>query len=144
MADERSPCQLFEARRARHIDRRPWRPTRSCSPGESRPRQHKVAHCEKTLNELPHANAKLRWHPVLTERRVRKILHIGDGVLTGAGRDEILAAEEGNALNEDLGVRVLLTRDPAASDVVALEQGPHHARTQRIARVVRDCHAECC
>jgi len=94
------------------------------------------------LDKLPHRNPKVLRHPVLAECRIRKVLHITDGVFTRARRHEIFAAKETHALDENLRIGILLTRDSAAPDVVALEQSPHRARTQRFLRVVCDRHAE--
>ena len=141
-AEERALRQVVEPGRTRHIDRRSWSPPRPCASDETGTCQDKVADGEEPLDELPRRTADALRHSVLTEQGVRKVLDVAHRVLTGAWRNQVLAAVEADALDQDLGVRVLLLQDFVAPDVVTLEQGPDSAGTERLLRVVWHCHPE--
>ena len=116
-------------------------PPGPCASDETGTCQDNVADGEEPLDSC-RAGPRTPSYSVLTEHGVRKILDVTHRVLTGAWRNQVLATIEADALDQDLGVRVLLLQECAAPDVVTLEQGPDSAGAERLLRVVWDCHPE--
>lgn len=113
-AEERALRQLVEPSRTWHVDRRSWSPPGPCASDETGTCQDNVADGEEPLDELPRWTADALRYSVLTEHGVRKILDVTHRVLTGAWRNQVLATIEADALDQDLGVRVLLLQECAA------------------------------